>query len=1113
MAAILKITDGTTEIVLTQSARAATASGLHRATLDQGWLPKVAEYKAGGIWQDSPLSDNRTLATTQFQNVVETFRLNLRDAATSLYPTGTSNASAQDLMIRVLQEIRRLLEKAASYWTTSWQDEPVYLVAQAEYETSARYAILYRGAIPEDKDPYFKLFERVGDPMMLALDCIVERGHWTASAPGTGVCVEASSWYNWAYEGEWALNTTLPTSDVWGIVQADNGYLFIIEAGTNILRSIDNGVNWAVNFAGIVTIGRDLFAAVNGSLYAADTGGFIYRSTNYGGAWPAVLNTGAIAVYSLGEGANGYIYAGGTARIWRSIDNGTTWTATAFVAGANCTAIWGASNGYIFAGIGTGGRTQIWRSIDNGTTWQVSTNLPIGPVDSIIEVGGRILASDQLGIIASDDWGVTWYVIATSVNFHVPAATAFHAGAVVHDMVVGVDGYLYAVGSIGAGAAAVVAVWRTMDRGNSWDTLIQLTGGVGVIGRAIAQATYTDSRFYIGSVDVAAEEVWRTGLTAPMGRSRTCLDEVYVANKENTANLTHIKTYVNATTTYADIYPMSSLPTAFLPAAPVLNDAVYFGIDTSLIPSGPFCSLVFDIQTPMTAAAPYTITWEYYNTAAAWTTLLNVADNTNRGAGVFAQFGVNSVHWSPPVDWATFAVNGVTAWWVRARVSAWAGALTAPIQQNRSIYSVVKNGIHIDDAQVPGDIPALLRFKFHNQSSLDSDILSDVVLDNRVIAGLRSVNRGDDFTAFINCAQEQNPVGIAVIAGTGTAFGDESGAPTGRSAVHSTQGNGLTNYDTALTIDFFDSIANEFYGTYHVYLRAQLYDPDPDVVAPVGDHDDVRVRLQVRSGSGGVTYTTGYRQFIGWDKWDNTLPAPGEEERYKDWQLLDFGQINIPVTGILKSTELPDETAIVIQIASAASTELRVDLYDVVLIPVDEWSGDFVDNALEDDSGVAYRYLLDVDSLAYPKRDIRSLVRTANVVERMRAVYQPITNGPAVLQANADQKLWFLAARGIYQGEHDGGDAHAHLHDSHADFIDAGVQVGMTVENVTANQTMVVTQIVSATQLNGTLTGADTWDDDDVYYIICPCWRSEPWNAHSIQLTGNSRYLSMRGDR
>jgi len=620
-----------------------------------------------------------------------------------------------------------------------------------------------------------------------------------------------------------------------------------------------------------------------------------------------------------------------------------------------------------------------------------------------------------------------------------------------------------------------------------------------------------------------------------VGRSATCEDEVFVANKDAEAQLTHIWEYDASMNTYTARLPCTT-PFPLLPNPIGNGDAIYFGIETGVTDAGPFDNLIFDLVRGISGS--FNVTWEYPIGGGVWATL-PVTD----GAAQFSLLGVNSVHWVPPDAnstgglWVADTVGpapGITAMWVRVRFHDVVGNPIPPLQGNRDIYTCNWGRTDVAAAQILGDIPATLRINFRNRSDQDEyktciDQLD--LLENRVVVGLRSLSRGSNFTAYLNCADEQNPAGVEVTVGTGTAFGNEIGAPSGRSAVHTTQGLGLTNYGTALTITLSTQIAHEFYGIYHAYLRAQLYEPSQ---SEAGDHDDVRVRLRVQSGSGGVSETTQYRQFVGWDDW-----GAAEEETFKDWQLLDFGQINIPATGLLKSTELPDETAIVIEIASVAATNLRVDLYDVVLIPVDEWSGDFVDNALEDDSGVGHGYKLDIDSVAHPKKNIRALVRTADASEYVRSVYQPVTSGPAILQANADQRLWFLTARGVYMGEHTTGAGVANLVDTYSDFIDAGVQPGHQIYNITQNQWGVVTVVVSGVQpghqiynitqnqwgvvtvvVSATtvtalrVTGAAyAWAVGDDYIIICPHWRSEPWNCHSVQLFANARYLSMRGDR
>lgn len=103
-----------------------------------------------------------------------------------------------------------------------------------------------------------------------------------------------------------------------------------------------------------------------------------------------------------------------------------------------------------------------------------------------------------------------------------------------------------------------------------------------------------------------------------------------------------------------------------LPAVPAVNDCYYFGSD------GLFNGI--KLRQTTQGAGTWTITWEYYN--GAWGALAGVTDNTT---GFTAAAGKNTVTWTQPTDWATLAVNGVTAYWARARVSAYVSVTTQPL--------------------------------------------------------------------------------------------------------------------------------------------------------------------------------------------------------------------------------------------------------------------------------------------------------------------------------------------------------------------------------------------------------------------------------------------------
>jgi len=137
------------------------------------------------------------------------------------------------------------------------------------------------------------------------------------------------------------------------------------------------------------------------------------------------------------------------------------------------------------------------------------------------------------------------------------------------------------------------------------------------------------------------------------------------------------------------------------------------------------------------------------------------------------------------------------------------------------------------------------------------------------------------------------------------------------------------------------------------------------------------------------------------------------------FEVLDFGQIKIPAAGSLKLTELGDETVINIQ-ASAASGTPNLVLYDLILIPTDEWSIDAIDKANESDSDVGrsgdIQKYLDIDSITKPKTSVRSLVKQVGS-DFVTSIYNSVSVGEAILQANADQRLWFFVMQTSATGD------------------------------------------------------------------------------------------------
>lgn len=177
MTAVLNITDGTTTINLIGT--------VFRLVENPRWRPQTPQYKGGGVWQNSPFADGRQLAQTRYDNIIDSWTLHVV-------------SSSQDDVIYSLQELRRLLTKGVEYWTTSWQNEPVWIEARASCETNTRYAIVKSFQMQEDDDPYQTPF-LVASPgvAMNDIPLVIEHGIWTDTPPGIGTATETSGLQRW----------------------------------------------------------------------------------------------------------------------------------------------------------------------------------------------------------------------------------------------------------------------------------------------------------------------------------------------------------------------------------------------------------------------------------------------------------------------------------------------------------------------------------------------------------------------------------------------------------------------------------------------------------------------------------------------------------------------------------------------------------------------------------------------------------------------------------------------------------------------------------------------------------------------------------------------------
>jgi len=478
---------------------------------------------------------------------------------------------------------------------------------------------------------------------------------------------------------------------------------------------------------------------------------------------------------------------------------------------------------------------------------------------------------------------------------------------------------------------------------------------------------------------------------------------VFVANKHNTAQITNINYWDHSAGAWSANLIGAATPFAFMPPTPMQqDDFVVFGINTGVAganpDTGPFCSLVFDIGTAIGIGTGLTITWRYHAAGdgadpTAWTAL-TVQDNTNQsglGTGdAFDTTGICSVHWEQnqttawtivDPDHTGAAALGVTGYFICAHVSAVVGGNpTPPTQDNRDIYTVTWPYIEFTADKVSGDMPALLRLSYDNRAAYDAAGTTTDLWCQRMIAGLRSYDRGPDFTAYINISDEQNGPGITVTAAGGTStFQDWVPAATARALQYAPVGVDAWTYRAYIRV------TSDWYGRFHAFVRGKQH---------AGVVGCVNVRLSyspMESGYLGARTTTS-RQF---------LNTNGD-------QLLDFGEIVIgPATSVYPLQVA--HTYLQIEANCTDGGGATAYFYELILMPIDEWAIDAEDTSKKSSSrGYTNDFWarLSVDGI----RNQRSLLSflVGGTSGQITKYWRPITNGIPILQTGKKQRLWFM---------------------------------------------------------------------------------------------------------
>jgi len=854
-----------------------------------------------------------------FDNIVDTFTL-----------AGTFKD--QDDAIYYLQELRRLLEKAVSYWVADWQNEPVWLEFRGSNETNTRYAIIKGYQSTEDPNPFsqpmFSCPSSIDD-----FTLVIEHSLWSAQEPGSPECA-------------------------------------LIRDGGLLCSGLE--FNGTTTYVMVVAD-----ATINNAHYSTFEVAMWFRAYDWGEGDAGVL----IDKYTAGSPGNGW-YLGldeSESGIYMRVECATSPAEAAiqfhpdgewhFVAA-------------MYDG-GAGSKTpRLWLDGEEGTYLKQISGVGAEQDDSgtnlYIGNEGAAHAATFDGTIGWIRLGAGGVVTGGASSFTVPARC-----------------YGYSVRY-----ALPKAFWLMNDGYDN--TTVKDWGGNANDGTITDPAGVTWSIPYSCGGPRTAKCL---GVSEYVGNTPD--HEVTVSNHFSAHPLQFIYIYDQSLGNWYGNY-INDIDYELFPVAFANSDAIFFGNSES-----PFWNLIFSTNV----VAGHTLTYYYWN-GAGWTAF--TADEYRDMTNDLHTGGINSISWLQKnvVNWVgTGNLNTIyggsapdeTAWWIKIEITG-IGYFN-PEQQDVPVYSACWNTIRIDDSVIKGDVPAHLNLSLEVQSWFVDDAPEEDEEYNvsRILIGARSVSRGSNFSSIIPLDSTEHVRGVTVVTyggGIGSTIYSSCGKGAPKTSATDEKVFGI-QFDSVDPNHEDYSASREYQGTYRIFVRYARIS---------GAATNLKMRYVLSTY--GVVSGELVEEIRG-DKW-----AYLESDRLYG-ALADLGTVTWPprAESYFGSTDPRDkfggyaqESCLDFEVFDVAAST-QVYYYDVILIPVDEWSADIYAYSTGIGKGyiasgpVEIPSLVQLDSLYNPKKILRAFERRAGSSDEYSVIgahYNVITSDRMKVSPNSDQLLHLL---------------------------------------------------------------------------------------------------------
>jgi photosystem II stability/assembly factor-like uncharacterized protein len=295
-----------------------------------------------------------------------------------------------------------------------------------------------------------------------------------------------------AANAQWGLYSTGIGNFNVRYLAASGTNIFAATSGGGIYRSSNNGESWTQANNGLTNLDVNTLLVSGSTIFAATLSAGVFRSTNNGDVWTS-SNTGIEGSVSSFAVSGTNIYAGGSGGVFLSVNNGANWTEllnglpNLFSSTAICVA-----GSFVFAAENTSGFGGIYRSTDGGLNWTAAVSgLNTGHVNTLGVSGSNIFAGTQSGVYLSTNQGNNW----TPVNNGLAGLMYINT--------FGVSGTNVFTGTNPVGSAG--GVYLTTNNGTSW-----LDKNLGFSGPMYVYAIMVANNFIFAA---KYHSVWRRSYT------------------------------------------------------------------------------------------------------------------------------------------------------------------------------------------------------------------------------------------------------------------------------------------------------------------------------------------------------------------------------------------------------------------------------------------------------------------------------------------------------------------------------------------------------------------------------------------------------------------------